>query len=118
MRFNKKYFFKYKDMFNIYHLITKINAGYRLYFCELNKQFYIVNINNNFELCYSFKSFFSNILNDLRFYKIENINQIIKSIDENNEKLQQNNTNKTIENTLDLIKEKDYLIKRSKNNFI
>ena len=105
-------------MFNIYNLITKINNGSRLYFNARDKKFYIVNINKNNELCYSFRSFFKDIINDLRFSKIENINLILTKIDEENEKLLSKKISNEIQNTTDLLKEKDYIHKRFKNNFL
>lgn len=105
-------------MFNIYNLITKINGGYRLYFNAIDKMFYIVNINNNYELCYNFKSFFKDILNDLRFFKIENMNQVLKKIDEENETLLNKKISNEIQNTTDILKENNYIHNRSKNNFL
>lgn len=94
MRFNKLYFNEYKDQFNYYNLIQKINPEYRLYFNNKDKKFAIVNINNNFEICKVFDSFFGNILHDLRFFKIENFNQIINFTENINNKIKQENDEK------------------------
>ena len=114
MKFNSKYFIKYKDMFNIYNLITKINNGYRLYFCSKDKNYYIININRNNDICLSFNTFSNNIIKELHFSKIENLNKNIKFIDNFNENL----SKKNIENCKDLAKEKlkniYYNITRSK----
>ena len=95
MKFNKFYFEEYKDQFNYYNLIKKININFRLFFNKKDKIFAVVNIKNNFEICMSFKRFFENILQDLRFYKIENYNKIIQFIDEKNNILE---TKKQIQN--------------------
>lgn len=96
MKFNTLYFKPYKDMLNLYNKIQKINDGFRLYFNSKTKKFTIVNIYNNFEICKEFTSFFGNIEHDLRFSRIENYNQILKSIDEDNYKYTINNTNKLL----------------------
>ena len=113
MKFNKKHFIIYKDMFNIYNLIKEINQGYRLYFNLKNKKFYIININNNFEICYSFDSFYSNILYDLRFSKIANINKILKEIDIFNNNLEKKTIETSKQITTDKIKEINYLSNRA-----
>lgn len=114
MKFNTNYFFKYEDMFNIYNLITKINPYYRLYYNTKERTYCIVNINNNFEICYCFKSFFSNILHDLRFYKIENMKNILEKIEYENSKLYERHINNITEKTLDEIKEKQSVLNHSK----
>lgn len=113
MKFNSLYFEPYKDLFNYYNLIKIINPNFRLYYNKKTKLFCIINIFNNFEICKTFQSFSENILQDLRFSKIENLNQILKNIEENNnsaniKKLQ--NTNYFVENS---IKETLILTKRS-----
>lgn len=94
MKFNNLYYKPYKDQFNLYNLIKKINAGYRLYFNNKDKVFIIFNIDNNFEQIKIFSSFSENILRDLRFSKICNLNNILKYIDESNENLKLNNEKK------------------------
>lgn len=95
MKFNNLYFKPYKDMFNIYNNIRKINRGYRLFFNIKNNKFAVVNIYKNFEICKEYSSIFENIEQDLRFFKIENYNNIIQFIDECNYKSITNN-NKNI----------------------
>ena len=112
MKFNKNYFIQYKDMFNIYNLIKQINNGYRLYFCLKDKLFYIININNNFEICYSFNSFYNNIISNLRFSKIDNINKILTEIDIFNNNLERKTIESTKQLTLDKIKEFNYISNR------
>lgn len=95
MKFNNLYFKPYKDMFNLYNTMQKINAGFRLYFNEKTKTFAIVNIYNNFEICKEFSSYFGNIEQDLRFSRIENFNKVLKTIDEDNYKNITSNSIKT-----------------------
>ena len=91
MKFNKTHYEEYKDQFNYYNIIKKINPNFRLYFNKKLKKFEIINIDNNFEICYSFISFFRNIENDLRFSKIENLDLILKNIDINNSQIDEKN---------------------------
>lgn len=97
MKFNKTYYEEYKDQFNYYNIIKKINPSFRLYFNKKLRRFEIINIFNNFEICYSFISFFRNIESDLRFSKIENLNLILKNIDINNNQIDKKNNIKNYE---------------------
>ena len=81
MKFNFKYCFLYQDNFNIYNLIRKINADYRLYFNSKDKIYFIVNIAKNYEICFKFYNFNTNILKNLQYSKIENSLQIFREID-------------------------------------
>lgn len=81
MKFNFKYCFLYQDNFNIYNLIKKINADYRLYFNSKDKIYFIVNIAKNYEICFKFYNFNTNILKNLQYSKIENSLQIFREID-------------------------------------
>lgn len=94
MEFNENYFEIYKDQFNYYNLIQKINHELRLYFNKKTKKFVIINIYKNYEICKEFDTFFENILQDLRFYRIENFNQILKLTEEHNDKINQKNNDK------------------------
>lgn len=84
MKFNNLHFKPYKDLFNNYNKIKKINPGYRLYFNNKCKKFVIVNIYNNFEVCKVFDTFFGNFEDDLRFSEIKNFNQILQKIENDN----------------------------------
>lgn len=97
MKFNKLYFIKYKDQFNYYNIIQKINPGFRLYFNNKNKKFVIVNIYNNFEICKVFDAFFENIIQDLRFFRIENYNKILNLNEKTNAKIKEKNEEKNLE---------------------
>lgn len=105
MKLNKNYYYEYKDQFNIYNLIRKINPNYRLYFNNKTKKFIIVNICNNFEICKEFYSFFENILQDLRFSKVENQIEIFNKMEINNENLKQKSNEKINEITNNLSRE-------------
>lgn len=113
MKFNNIHFREYKDQFNIYNLIKKINPNYRLYFNNKNKKFAIVNICNNFEICKEFDSFFGNILQDLRFSKVENSKLIFKNIDDFNQKLIKENQEKQLNQVCNFTKEISKISNRS-----
>ena len=98
MKINNNYYEQYKDMYNCYNLIKKINPGYRLFFNKKNRRFEIVNISNNFEICKIFYCFSKNILQELRFSNIVNFNKIISKIDTFNQK--------TEDKKLDVLKDK------------
>lgn len=85
MRFNINRCVEYKDQYNIYNLITKINRGYRLYFDLYDKLFKIINIANNNEICLKIDKLSSNILKTLQIFKINNINKIVKDIERHND---------------------------------
>lgn len=87
MKFNKNYCKLYKDQFNYYNLMQKIKPSYRLFFNEKEKKFIVVNIDKNYEICKIFNGFLDNLIQDLRFSKIENYNKILNYIDNGNEKL-------------------------------
>lgn len=101
MKFNNLFFKPYKDMFNLYNKIQKINSGFRLYVNVKNHKFAIVNIYKNFEICKEFNNIFENIEQDLRFSKIENYNKIINFVEHENKKLmdlQEEKSKSTINN--------------------
>lgn len=75
----------YKDMYNIYNLITKINPNYRLYFDKIKKKFLIINIKNNYEICLSFENFSFNILKTLQETQIEHSSKLFEQLDLENE---------------------------------
>ena len=60
----------YKDMYNIYNLITKINKNYKLYFDNNDKLFKIINVANNNEICLKTKHLSSDIIKTLQKTKI------------------------------------------------
>ena len=91
MVFSNSFFEEYKDMFNYYNLITKINPFYKLYFNKNNKCFCIVNSAKNNQICLNFNSFNINIINILQKTQIENSTKIFEKIDNFNEKLIQKN---------------------------
>lgn len=102
MKFNKTIFEPYKDLFNYYNLIQKINPGYRLYFNKTNKKFTIINIFNNFEICGEFLILSEDIEHVLRFSDIRNYNTILKTIENDNQNLlnKKDQINKTITNII------------------
>ena len=81
---NYKNFQDYKDMYNIYYLITKINSNYRLKFDTKNKLFVVLNIAKNNQICYKTDIISANTLNYLQKTRIENIDFIFKNIEQEN----------------------------------
>ena len=84
---NRDVFEPYKDMFNIYKLITKINKNYRLFFNKKDKNFLIVNIKNSDEICLKFTSFSENILENLQKSQTIFSHKIFSEIERENEVL-------------------------------
>lgn len=84
MKFNINQCREYKDQYNIYNLITKIDKNYKLYFDLYDKFFKIINIAKNYEICLKTASISTNLLKKLQLSRIENINKIISDIDKNN----------------------------------
>ena len=82
---NPNRFCEYRDMYNIYNLITKINKCYKLVFDKKDKLFIVINSAKNNEICYKTNIISAEILNILNKTRIENIQYIIKDIDKNNE---------------------------------
>lgn len=92
MQFNNLIYEPYHDLFGFYKEIKTINSGYKLFYNKKEKTIEVININNYFEKCYSFKRIFEINLQDLRFYKIENMKNILNKIDLDNQKINQDNT--------------------------
>ena len=84
MKFNEFIYKSYNDIFNYSKEIKLINKGYHLYFNKKLKRFEILNINNNYEQCFIFNTIFNFNLHNLRFLIIENLSEILKSIEEHN----------------------------------
>ena len=115
MKIAKIDFEPYKDMFNYYNLIRKINPGFRLFFNKRKENFAIVNIYNNFEICKEFDTFSEDIVRNLRFYSISNYSKILKNIEDYNENLEHNQLKTTKEKTNFALKEILNLYNRSNN---
>ena len=114
MKFNTQTFIPYKDQFNYYNLIQKINPSYRLFFDRKKRLYKIVNIHKNNEICMSFSTFYRNILFNLRFSKIENCNKILSYIDSENDKIYNQNMNKLHQNISSVLNDFHQLNSRSK----
>lgn len=108
MNKENKYLEEYKDNFNYYNLITKINPNYRLYFNKKTKLFEIINIANFGEICLKFSSFSLNLLKILQNSSVCNSKKIFEEIENHNSKLtkkmQEDNKNLTLEKAKDTIK--------------
>lgn len=89
---------RYKDQFNIYNLITKIDKYYKLVFDKKEKIFKIINTAKNNQICLKFIQFNDNIVNLLQKTRVENSQKIFNFIENYNKEL----NNKTIKNNIDL----------------
>ena len=103
---------EYKDQFNIYNLITKIDKNYRLVFNNFNKIFYIINIAKNNQICLKFRDFNQNIIFLLQKSRIENSYKIFNEIEIFNENLNKNLIKKQVQNTADRLHELSKIYKR------
>jgi len=101
MKFNEKYFKEYKDMFNIYNLITKINPNYKLYRNYKTNTFVIVNSAKNNQICLNFNNFNQNIIKTLQYTKIENSKNVFNDIEKNNLLIEENGNKKFKQQTTD-----------------
>ena len=100
MKFNILHFKKYKDLFNISSRIKKINSAYTLYYSTKYKMFFIVNTANNYEICLNFNNFNQNIENILKFTNTNNLSNLTRFIENENEILYKKQTENIKENTL------------------
>lgn len=109
MKFDQLIRTPYKDNFNYYNLITKINAGYRLFFNQKEKMFEIINFANFNEICLKFRSFDFNLLEFLQKTQIKNAKNIFEEIEINNKNIEknfvQNNINFSLEKFKDAAKQ-------------
>lgn len=103
----------YKDMFNYYNLITKINPNYTLCFDKKSKKFLVVNFANNNEICLKFDNFSFNIEQYLQKMQISNAKKIFDFIEKNNEKIEMQNTKKIVSKTSAKMEEISWLSKRT-----
>lgn len=103
---DRRFIEPYKDMFNLYNLITKINKNYALYFDKKNKCFLVLNTLNNFEVCYKFYNFSNRIFDDLLKTQIKNSQSLFESINKHNEELQNKMQKNIIENSKEILKDK------------
>lgn len=95
MKDESLFYEEYKDNFNYYNLITKINPFYRLYFDKKNKCFIIANSAKNNQICLKFDTFSIDLLKILSKSRVENAKKIFEEVDEFNENLKR----KYIENS-------------------
>lgn len=113
MKFHLNYCYKYKDLYNLYNKIKKINSNYELYYNSKDKMFIIVNIAKNNEICLTFYNFNLDIEKILKFTNIKNFSQIFNYLNTNNENLRQNKINAFKEKTLTAYNECNNLIKKT-----
>lgn len=111
---NNNYYITYKDMFNIYNLITKINPDYRLVFSTKYKYFAIINIAKNNQICLKFTNFSLDIITKLQQTRVERKKIIFKELDEFNDNLTNKKTQICKDLIIDNYKENKYLSSRLK----
>ncbi len=111
MNFNQYEY--YKDSFNLYNLIRKIDDNYRLVFDKKNKCFCVINIAKNNQICLNFANFNQNIEKYLKFTRVENSQKIFDFIENNNKLLESKQQKQTTSKTIDIIKEIDKFAKAS-----
>lgn len=97
MNFDKYEF--YKDQFNYYNNITKIDRNYRLIFDKVYKIFCIINIAKNNQICLKFANFNQNIEILLQKTRIERSKNLFKFIDDYNDDLNKKLIKKQINST-------------------
>ena len=85
---------EYKDMYNIYNLITEIDKGYKLFFDTKEKCYKIVNTAKNNQICLKSYHLSPNIINLLKISRVENLQKILKKIDDDNENILNKNQKK------------------------
>lgn len=108
------YYIDYKDMFNIYNLITKINPDYRLVFSTKYKYFAILNTAKNNQICLKFTNFSLNIISKLQKSRIERQKIVFKELDDFNNDLTNKKTQFCRDLIIDNFKENKYLSSRLK----
>lgn len=104
MVFSNSFFEEYKDIFNYYNLITKINPFYKLYFNKKDRCFCVVNSAKNNQICLNFNDFNTNIINILQKTQIKNSTKLFEEIDNFNENLIQKNLDSKKDLTIQKIK--------------
>ena len=81
----------YKDNFNIYNLITKIDKNYLLVFDKIKKRFSVLNSAKNYQNCLNFYNFSLDIIKSLQFTRVDNSQKLFNFIDCYNENLERKN---------------------------
>lgn len=113
MKINTNRFEEYKDNFNIYNLITKIDKNYRLCFDKIKKRFSVINIAKNNQICLNFNSFSLNIIKLLQITRVENSQNLFNFIDENNLNVYEKNKQNCITSIADAMRSLNEFSKRT-----
>lgn len=108
-----KHLYLYKDMFNKYNLIKKINKYYELYFDAKNKLFIILNSANYNEICLNFNDLCINIEKTLQKTLVQNSKNIFFEIENDNDLVYKKQINQLKQDALDKLFETSNLINRS-----
>ena len=86
---NSNYYHEYKDMYNYYKIITKINPNYKLCFDKKNKDFVVINSAKSDEICLRFSNFNKNIEKELITSQSKNARQIFEMIETHNREIEE-----------------------------
>ena len=113
MKFNSLYCFEYKDMYNIYTKIKRINKHYKLYYNIKDKCFLIINTANFNEICLNFSSFNLNVEKLLNFSNVKNFEKVIKYIEQSNYQTEEKKVTLAKEKTLTACNECRNLLNRT-----
>ena len=116
MKFNSNYCFPYKDNFNLYNLIKKINRHYALFINKINNSFIIVDTAKNCQICYKFDNFKRDLIKILEYTKIENANDIFNDIENNNKKVEELRKKQALDFSKNLIYEMNKYTNRTTKN--
>lgn len=103
----------YFDNYNIYNLIKKIDAGYRLYFDRKEKNFVILNSAKNDCFCLKSDTISPILLKKLIFTRVENSKKIYDFIENCNQNLMQNRIICTEDNAKNKVNELNYFLSRT-----
>lgn len=104
----------YKDNYNIYNLIKKLNSVYTLFYDTKNLRFLIVDIEKN-EICLATQKLDSSILLKLQMTRVENSKKLFEKIELNNAKIEEQNINKIKQKTIDFATDYIKTSKRTNN---
>lgn len=111
--FVKNEIVEYHDMFNRFNTIKKIKPNYLLCFDNLNKLFIIINSANYNEICLKFSNICSDFEKLLQKTLITNSSKLLKSIEENNLKLESIKLNNSKQSLIDKLSETQKFLLRT-----
>lgn len=112
MKLNFNHIKLYKDNYNIYNLIKKINSVYTLFYDIKNLRFLIVDSEKN-EICLTAEKIDSSVLLKLQKTRVENSKNIFDEIEINNAKIEEQSIKHIKQKTCDFAADYINLSKRT-----